>query len=167
MKCPSCGRELEPLDCEGIVAVDVCTGCAGVWFDKNEMPDFIKYFLCQSQDVPEAKIELDKKAVGQCKIAEPTKPCPRCQKKMSPFNYAYDSNIILDRCPHCDGIWADPGEVNKLAVFARGNKTLEKYGRALLEEHDRVTNFQDITGYATALCKILAWKAGMRGWWSL
>ena len=31
---------------------------------------------------------------------------------------AYDSNVILDRCPACEGVWVDRGELHKIVLHA-------------------------------------------------
>lgn len=36
MKCPKCGSDLKET-MQSNIAVDVCTGCGGVWFDAGEL----------------------------------------------------------------------------------------------------------------------------------
>ena len=36
MKCPKCGMQLEEI-AVGIVHVDKCSGCEGIWLDKGEL----------------------------------------------------------------------------------------------------------------------------------
>ena len=38
------------------------------------------------------------------------------------FNFAYDSNIFLNRCNACKGLWLDGGELRSVAQFIK--KTL-------------------------------------------
>ncbi len=51
---------------------------------------------------------------------------------MDKFNYMYDSNIILDKCKTCNGLWADGGELIKLAIYTKGNPILNSLGNALV-----------------------------------
>lgn len=46
LKCPRCGSDMAVLDIHG-VAVDECTGCKGLFFDRGEMEDL---FLRKSED---------------------------------------------------------------------------------------------------------------------
>lgn len=50
---------------------------------------------------------------------------------MAQFNYAYDSNIILDRCPHCNLIWGDKGEIFKVAQYVKSNPKIDSLAEAL------------------------------------
>jgi membrane associated rhomboid family serine protease len=59
---------------------------------------------------------------------------------MRKMNYAYDSNIILDKCDRCGGIWADFGEVMKLAVFRKGNPLLNRMGEAIARDRGELLN---------------------------
>jgi membrane associated rhomboid family serine protease len=54
---------------------------------------------------------------------------------MKKINYAYDSNIILDKCEKCNGIWTDHDEIMRLAIFRKGNPVLDRMGSAIA--HDR------------------------------
>jgi len=61
---------------------------------------------------------------------------------MKQFNYAYDSNIFLDRCPDCGGIWADAGEMLQVARHLKPDLDREIIAKGLivnpyLEQMDR------------------------------
>ena len=44
--------------------------------------------------------------------------CPKCpDRKLTPFNYASTSGIILDKCPGCGGIWLDRGELEMVQAL--------------------------------------------------
>ena len=100
--------------------VDVCTKCKGIWFDSDEMMDVLKA-LSEGKLIPLDKLPAPalKKPSKPDTTAEGLRDCPRCAKKMQKFNYAYDSNVILDRCVHCRGIWADGGEVWMIVQFLK------------------------------------------------
>ena len=40
MRCPKCGHEMVEIDLEGI-AVDRCTYCEGIYFDRGELEDLL------------------------------------------------------------------------------------------------------------------------------
>ena len=42
--------------------------------------------------------------------------CPLCQKEMDIVNI---ENVEIDKCPYCEGIWLDRGEMEQLAEQER------------------------------------------------
>ena len=58
--------------------------------------------------------------------------CPDCRKPLREFNYAYDSNIFLDRCDTCQGIWMDKNEIMQIAQHIQYDPDAEAAGRAIL-----------------------------------
>jgi len=133
MRCPVCSSQLKQVKSISAV-VDVCPSCRGIWFDSGELADVAK-FLSQSDKVSPEKIRLFKhrnvKSVH--KLGEEDKLCPRCEKKLRKFNYSYDSNIILDKCNGCGGIWADSGEVVAIASFLKDDPATTAIAKSLAE----------------------------------
>jgi len=161
MHCPACGAETRAVRWRGL-EVDVCPGCGGSFFDRGELKETLDRLLT-SREVPEAPLKLDRRAVPVSRVQEPLRRCPRCGEQMEKFNYCYDSNIILDRCRGCGGIWADRGEVLKCAQYRKGNPELDRLGVSLAE-YER---------HRQALRETAAW-GGMLGpaylgwlWWCL
>ncbi len=55
MDCPKCSSEtLVETPVLGNIPLDVCPGCSGIWFDKDELEDLLK----QSQDWKSADFSL-------------------------------------------------------------------------------------------------------------
>ncbi len=54
------------------------------------------------------------KEVG-CAAGE--RKCPKCRIALRTLNYAYDSGVMVDRCPQCDGLWLDEGELESLQII--------------------------------------------------
>jgi membrane associated rhomboid family serine protease/Zn-finger nucleic acid-binding protein len=133
MKCPSCSNRLRQTKTKSAF-VDVCPSCKGIWFDAGELADFVKT-LAESEDICPEKIKLfhhrDVRSVynGQ----EKNRSCPRCAKELQRFNYSYDSNVFLDKCPDCGGIWADGGEVRQIASYLKDDPKVTAIGRDLAE----------------------------------
>ena len=69
---------------------------------------------------------------------------------MKEFNFAYDSNIFLDKCPRCGGIWTDAGEILKVAEHLKMDPRVYEVGWYLTNEDDvtrdirRVKTFMQI-----------------------
>lgn len=119
MKCPACRNPLEEIKMHEVF-VDICVKCKGIWFDSDEMKEVLEA-LSEGKLVPLDKISAPaaKKSSRPDAAAEGLRDCPRCAKKMHKFNYAYDSNVLLDRCADCNGIWADGGEVWMIVQFLK------------------------------------------------
>ena len=58
--------------------------------------------------------------------------CPQCYIAMKEFNYAYDSNVFLDRCEKCKGIWLDPNEIIDIAKHIQYNPDVDVVARELI-----------------------------------
>jgi membrane associated rhomboid family serine protease len=147
--CPKCRSSLSPKN-YGDIEVDFCGGCGGVWFDDGELEATLDRIIA-TQDIPDAPIELEKDITSVFAIDEEQRPCPACDVEMLKVNYAYDSNVILDKCPACGGIWADDGEVMRLAVFRKGNPILDRMGEAIAKEKGASleNNYNAISGRGT------------------
>lgn len=101
------------------VEIDFCTyGCQGIWFDDDELkkmrnsPDRNTDFeQVEGNFVPKEKTEA---------ISEHLKICPRCNTELYRYNWDMTSNIFLDACDKCNGMWFDNGELKGM------NEYLEK-----------------------------------------
>ena len=133
MNCPACNSILQECKC-GQVLVDICSRCHGVWFDPDELRPFVEFLLKDQPEIPNAKIELWKKVKSPNSSSKPPRSCPVCGVPMKKFNYAYDSNIILDKCPECEGIWTDANDLHRVAVYKKGNPRLDAFGRSLVKD---------------------------------
>ncbi|MBN2120540.1 MAG: zf-TFIIB domain-containing protein [Candidatus Omnitrophica bacterium] len=133
MDCPVCKIPLENIQYQD-QSVDICKRCGGIWFDKSELYEVITSLLSENkvdfQDIKEAYM---RKPLTYKRETQPVRKCPRCGKDMLIFNYSYDSNVILDRCLSCEGIWTDRGEIEQAARYAKGNATLNRLSIALAE----------------------------------
>jgi membrane associated rhomboid family serine protease/Zn-finger nucleic acid-binding protein len=133
--CPSCGASLVKQKARGM-AIDVCSRCGGIWVDSGRLDDFLVREIINRPDLPDAPPELRKEVTKPRDVSEPGRKCPRCGRPMGKLNYAYDSNIIVDRCETCNGVWADAGEIEQMVVHRKGNPRLDALGVALVD-HDR------------------------------
>ncbi|MCK5367826.1 MAG: zf-TFIIB domain-containing protein [Cyclobacteriaceae bacterium] len=133
MKCPSCQSELKRYNKNGVF-INTCPICHGSWVDDSRrLKEYIVYLLLENNNIPVAKVELHKKPITIRQVDHPKRSCPVCNCKLTTFNYGYDSNIILDKCDACNGLWMDKDELFKIAVYLKGNPTIEAYGDALVQ----------------------------------
>lgn len=106
MNCPKCHGALHEMEIEG-VKVDFCSPCKGIWFDKDEMA-----FMAElPEDLPEVDVQ-------QAAVATDF-DCPRCNNvKLQTMKFVKAEDLLIDRCPACQGIWLDKGELPKVEKIA-------------------------------------------------
>jgi Zn-finger nucleic acid-binding protein len=135
MQCPSCRQLLATQTVAGI-ELDACGACGGYWFDEGE----VLRLVARLKSAPEVP-ELDLKTLLRKPEPAPfgnARTCPRCAAPMAAFNYCYDSNVILDRCERCRGVWMDGGELNRVLSYAKGNRTMNQLGQAMVAHMDEL-----------------------------
>lgn len=144
MKCPVCSNELTEVK-SNTTLVDICSNCKGIWFDSGEIADFIR-ILTESDEVSPRLPQLFKPHMVQDanSINEKGKLCPRCNDKLHRFNYAYDSNVFLDKCPSCQGIWADGREALEIARYLKIDPRLMEIGKSLIKKDKTMEDLAEL-----------------------
>lgn len=132
MNCPVCNKKLKTIGYEN-QEVDICLKCGGIWFDKGELLKVVNSLLSKNKIDPQTIKEAYRdKIINPDKIKQFKRKCPRCNLDMHLNNYSYDSNIIIDKCPGCNGIWTDAGEMQAVAKHIKGNPDMSSYSKAIL-----------------------------------
>ena len=118
-QCPNCQLPLFTR-CIQSQVIDRCGKCGGHFFDDGELEalnDVFRHYEMVVLDEPElervSQEELDRVVT-----------CPADGTPMAPELLA---GTTMDRCPECDGIWLDGGEMTALRVAEasiRDNMTL-------------------------------------------
>jgi Zn-finger nucleic acid-binding protein len=92
------------------IELDYCTDCNGVWFDAGEMD-----LLLQSIDINSGGSLLkDMLNAPEADSSEKKRRCPICGSKMKKTTTGEKNRILIDVCPHGDGLWFDGGELTQL-----------------------------------------------------
>jgi len=144
MKCPVCSNRLRAVRIKSEI-VDVCPGCRGIWFDSGEFVDLVNELANSEEITPEMPQLFKPRAVQPAgKTEEESRICPRCNKKMRKFNYAYDSNVFLDKCPNCGGIWTDRGEVRQIAKYLKHNPQTVAFGKSLIKTNQTLEDLGEL-----------------------
>lgn len=131
MQCPKCNNPMEIQTIEN-VEIDVCSNCAGVWFDQDELRK------AKDQAEPDANwmdFEIWKHE-DRFKFSQRPVKCPKCNVDMVIINYD-DTDVEIDYCPQCRGTWLDEGEFNKIidALDSElAHKSMSNYVKASLAE---------------------------------
>ena len=147
MNCPKCKAELFTFEVEGI-SLEQCNSCEGIWFDKNE--------LRQVKDKADSDLNwMDFeiwKHPEKFKAGRQKYDCPKCNVKMEVLDYDH-TNIEIDYCKSCEGVWLDKGEIQKLIAALENelvSKPLNEYVKETLEEAKEL-----ITGHESFISE---WK---------
>jgi Zn-finger nucleic acid-binding protein len=116
------------------VEIDQCPQCHGLWLDDGEIAHIV--------EIEQEKFdhELVVKAVEAAFTGVPSheieskESCPKCQAQLMAINFAYDSGVIVDRCPKGHGIWFDGSELDQVqARHEHWNHQVGKDKKAWLE----------------------------------
>ncbi len=116
--------------------VDYCPEGLGVWFEKGE---FRIAKDSKQKNLDWLDVDLWKEK-GKFEISKEEKLCPACEVPMYEVSYS-DSEIRIDLCNVCEGIWLDRGEFKKIIEYLReksSKKIMNEYVRSLLEETGEV-----------------------------
>jgi Zn-finger nucleic acid-binding protein len=85
-----------------------------------------------------------------------------CTLAMREFNYAYDSNVFLDRCEQCKGIWLDPNEIIDIARHIQYNPEVDAAARGMIkrlkQDHDDEAAISIIIGVVFVILRMLLFK---------
>lgn len=117
--CPVCQVTLVPQTHLGIT-IDVCPTCAGIWFDADELP---RLRALDPSVLPRLDQQYQPVVERYEGIGE--RLCPVCREPLYRYNYLYTSNIVLDGCDVCGGVWVDHGELVKMDQLARDARAME------------------------------------------
>jgi Zn-finger nucleic acid-binding protein len=112
-----CPEDLTPLEVRRIrdLDLDVCPQCAGIYFDEGEVAALQSKGAAALHEV-EAAVEPGSFAIVESPVP---KRCPGCQSAMTGYRYRYSSDIRVDGCEKCGGIWIQDGELEKIAVHMK------------------------------------------------
>jgi len=109
MNCPKCNFELTKKYYKGMIEVDACPSCRGMWLDFDE--------LDKLEDVV---FDDDARKGSLAHFQSKTNyPCPQCGAGMEEFQYRlYD--LRLDTCAeNGHGFWLDAGEDERVMSLMR------------------------------------------------
>ena len=117
MQCPRDGSALNSEKYEGDVVVDRCPSCHGFWLDSGELKSVQEIIehdysgqLNQINVVAQAYEFARQKTLPDIK-------CPKCGGDLNAKEYSYCSQILIDCCEDCGGMWLDAGELAALEKF--------------------------------------------------
>lgn len=131
MKCPQCDIGLEQTLLAD-VEIDYCPRCYGLWFEENELQ------WAQNKKDQELKwLDIDLwKHEEEFHVDVGGKLCPVDRLPLYEVRYG-DSDIQVDVCSVCHGIWLDRGEFKEVIEYLKEKgeyEVLHNYAKNLFEE---------------------------------
>lgn len=105
LKCPKCSDQVMAIDNIEGVQIHSCEKCKGIWLNKGELNTIVHPIegdleYCSTDHVKEGMIS--------------DYACPQCKKIMAKVNFISYSDIKLDYCRKCKGIWLEKGELDAI-----------------------------------------------------
>ena len=161
MICPVCKSQLHRRELVN-VEIDSCSTCRGIWFDSGELGPVALAFS-QRSGLREPKHQLRRSIVPAQDVDESPRDCPRCSLVLEKLNYAVDSNIILDRCRQCGGLWCDGPELDNLVSYVKGREDLRHMGRGVLRHTKEMQSLKELQ----TLGNTLRQPVSRFSWWVL
>lgn len=120
LACPRCQAGLRPQTF-GTVTIDLCDSCGGHWYDAGEL-ERIRELGPAGR--PAAAPDVAPRWVDS---KHDSIVCPRCRQPLATERYAYSSDLVLDRCNNCNGVWVDAGELDRMdALIGEWSADMEK-----------------------------------------
>ena len=141
MECPLCKKPLDKSIFYGI-ELDYCSSCLGFWFEEDELrlakdaKDKELKWLDIDLWKKEKEFQISPSFVETSEGKRGQKLCPVCRMPLYEVNYG-DSEIRVDLCNLCYGIWLDRGEFKKIIEYLKkkvDTEVLENYIKNLIEE---------------------------------
>jgi Zn-finger nucleic acid-binding protein len=131
MFCPRCKTNLEKALFYS-TEVDYCSSCLGMFFGEDELR-----WVKDEKDQNLIWLDIDLwKDEKKFRLNYGMRPCPACRLPLYEVYYG-TSQVVVDLCNICRGIWLDRGEFKKIINYLQEEsdwKVLRKYGQSLLEE---------------------------------
>lgn len=118
MECPRDGKKLSLVHYEDGVMADACPECKGLFLDRGELE---KVEEVREHDWSEMMSRFPDLVAGAYEkarqMARQEIKCPKCGSEMERREYAYCSQVMINKCVKCGGIWLDGGEAEALEIF--------------------------------------------------
>ena len=98
--------------------VDLCPNCKGMFLEAGELEEIQE---SQENDYSEELKKMPDLIAGAYHMAKEKKrkavTCPSCSGETERKEYGYCSQIMIDKCLSCHGVWLDQGEIEALEIF--------------------------------------------------
>jgi uncharacterized protein len=117
MNCPKCNTELAKKYYKGMIEVDSCPNCRGMWLDSNEL-DRLEDVVFDDDSRKGSLIHFQSKTIF---------PCPHCGSHLDEFHYRL-YELKLEYCAeNSHGFWLDAGEDERvISIMSQRAKDIQR-----------------------------------------
>src|SRR5690606_6806859 len=110
--CPVCRVQADPISYEG-VRIYNCGQCGGHWLSDARLDVILeRRDVAMPEPVRQKMMDL-----ADASHTSDTLLCMTCGREMRKERFKYWDDIQLDRCPKCNGLWLDRGELEKCQIY--------------------------------------------------
>ncbi|MCF7955231.1 MAG: zf-TFIIB domain-containing protein [Phycisphaerae bacterium] len=157
MHCPACDGSLSIVDLHGC-NVGICPLCEGIWFDSSGLKTVVDKMIADGEvNTPEPSTFLQPRKIEKPNRQEGLRMCPDCGLVMKNLNYAADSNVFIDKCGQCGGLWTDIGELMQIAEYIKGDPRVAEIGKAIIKSDKKTRHTAAILRWIGELVDLFFW----------
>jgi Zn-finger nucleic acid-binding protein len=119
-----------------------CASCGGFWVQGNRLGEILEKYMSFIAKRRDRECGL-RRRVNPYEVEAQRRACPVCAGRMKKLNYAYNSNVLVDTCGECRGVWLDRGEIEGIASFLKNCGLPERIRqefeeiKTIYDHHDR------------------------------
>ena len=125
--------------------IDTCPECQGMWFDADELARFLEGGSLKKEFMWVAQVE-PLQSVGFT-IDTRARRCPRCRNAMEQRLF---SDVTLDVCTACRGLFLDDGELRRIMQkYEKGDRGDDLVGEQLDRGYGRTSAAPSLVGALT------------------
>lgn len=118
MKCPLDGTKLVSDTYGEGIEIDQCSECKGIWLDHKELETLQETFdIKNASDLADLPSLIGQAYAMALANSKAELNCPKCNVLMERREHGYCSQIMIDVCSSCRGIWLDRDELRGLEIF--------------------------------------------------
>lgn len=131
VRCPQCKIPMNAVTVRAnpgsLIELDQCQRCGGIWCDKWELfpiqPDEAEKLEPVDETLLRLPTPLTKRALY----------CPRCTARLVTLREpVLGPDIQFQRCPKCDGIWLNRGQLTRYKRYQQKTRIAKMGGEALV-----------------------------------
>ena len=111
-RCPVCKIQADLIKYESVPIYN-CGSCGGHWLSQARLDVILaRREVVMPEPVKEKMIEIADASNSMQELW-----CMMCGKEMLKEQFKHWAEIQIDRCPKCNGIWLDCGELEKCQIY--------------------------------------------------
>jgi Zn-finger nucleic acid-binding protein len=110
----------------GVIVVDHCDGCDGIWFDPHELSEYVK----RNKSWLRSRIASDGDFESLTHL--PASDCPRCRKDT--LQIGFFKGLSFERCVSCSGFFLSAEQIRAITDWRVSDAPAESAETATADE---------------------------------